>query len=70
MYCAALVIVEYCGVEIQPSQKASPTGPPAWKTCLSSNIKHLQGDLNRLHSFKGGSYNEEAPYLSCLNGTI
>ena len=54
MYCAALTIVEHCGVAIQPSQATPPSGPPAWKSRLLSNIKQLQGDLSRFCSFKKG----------------
>jgi len=55
MYCDAMVIVQHCGLEVQPLQRIPPSsGPPAWKTQLTSNIQRLQGDLNRLHSLKDG----------------
>jgi len=55
MYCAALVIVEFCGLNIHPPQRL-PTNsdPPAWKISLLSNVKHLQADVSRLHSLKKG----------------
>ena len=35
MYCAAMVIVEHCGLEVQPLQRMPPSsGPPAWKPDL------------------------------------
>ena len=35
MHCAAMVIVEHCGLEVQPLQRMPPSsGPPAWKPDL------------------------------------